>query len=165
MYAGGARMFGDFTDASKEVMTVAAIEAQRLGQCYIGTEHVFIGLCKVPDPELDAVFRTANLDPVYWRRYVRSVIAATDITNDGGQVIITPRLQEVLRIAERIMRKERTSGISPRQLFLALVAESNGIPVRLMKKQGVNLDQLTDVLLKPVSALPVISPLASKYPF
>ena len=56
-------MFEKFTDKARKVMSLAQEEARSLGQMYVGTEHLLLGLIKEGDGI--AAQALANLDVTY----------------------------------------------------------------------------------------------------
>ena len=42
-------MFEKFTDGARKVMVLAQEEARKLGQMYVGTEHILLGLIREED--------------------------------------------------------------------------------------------------------------------
>ena len=42
-------MFEKFTDGARKVMVLAQEEARKLGQLYVGTEHLLLGLIREED--------------------------------------------------------------------------------------------------------------------
>src|SRR2546421_12278350 len=129
-------MIGNLSESAVDAMTIVTAESQRFSQYYVGTEHLFIGLCKVNDPALAKAFQEAGFDPVYWRRKVRAAISVAGASAAGENIDLTPRCKKVAKIAERIARRQATEKVGPSHLFLAMLAEGEGIPVRIMRSNG-----------------------------
>ncbi len=157
-------MIGNLSDPAVEAMTVATSESQRFSQYYLGTEHLFIGLCKISDPELSRAFQEAGFDPVYWRRKIRAAISVAGSSAAGENIELTPRCKKVMKIAERIARRQVTDEVSPAHLFLALLAEGEGIPVRLMRGNGYEVDRLARVLASERSEETSVPACAKRFP-
>ena len=83
-------MIGNLSDAAVEAMSIATAESQRFSQYYVGTEHLFIGLCKMNDPDLARGFEEAGFDAVYWRRKVRAAISVAGSSTAAENIEITP---------------------------------------------------------------------------
>lgn len=135
-------MIGNLSDSALEAMAIASTESQRFSQYYLGTEHLFIGLCKVDDAELCRLFQETEFDPVYWRRKIRAAISVTGFSSAGDNTDLTPRCKKVMKIAERLAHRQSSELITPRHLFLAILAEGEGIPVRLMRANGYEIERL-----------------------
>jgi ATP-dependent Clp protease ATP-binding subunit ClpC len=158
-------MIGNLSDTAVEAMTIATSESQRFSQYYLGTEHLFIGLCKADDPELSQAFQEAGFDPVYWRRKVRAAISVAGSSAAGENIDLTPRCKKVMKIAERIARRQESEEITPRHLFLALLAEGEGIPVRLMRTNNCEIEKLGQVLANDPADDVSIAPCTQRFPF
>ncbi len=139
-------MSDNLSDSAWEAMTLATLESQRYNQYYLGTEHLFIGLCRLKDEELEESFDAASFDPVYWRKRVSATISSTNSSLPGDEVVPTPRCNAVLKIAERISRKEANDLVEPRHLLLAILVEGEGIPMRVMKGEGFKVEKLAFAL-------------------
>ena len=158
-------MIGNLSDTAVEAMTVATSESQRFSQYYIGTEHLFIGLCKIDDIELSRVFQEAGFDPVFWRRKVRAAISVAGSSTIGENIDLTPRCKTVMKIAERIARRNTSDEINPIHLFMALLAEGEGIPVRLMRANGCDIEKLAKQLSSERDDELSIAPNTRRFPF
>lgn len=141
-------MYGRLSDQSLVAMTLATTESKKFHQNYLGTEHLFIGLCKVEDPEMQDGFGRASIDPVYWRRKVRAEII-TSVQSNNHEVAPTPRCEKVLKLAEKIASKESAFAVSPRHLFLAILLEGQGIPARILRDNGISLEELIQCFAQP----------------
>jgi len=76
-------MNGMFTDRVKKVMQIAREESIRLGNDYVGTEHLLLGLIKEGDGVAVAVMRSMGVD----LDDLASTIEKT-ITSSGGMMTI-----------------------------------------------------------------------------
>ena len=93
-------MNGMFTDRVKKVMQIAREESIRLGNDYVGTEHLLLGLIKEGDGVAVSVMRSMGVD-------LEDMAASIEktITSSGGMMTIgqmlpfTPRAKKVLEIA------------------------------------------------------------------
>lgn len=158
-------MIGNLSEAAVDAMTIATAESQRFSQFYVGTEHLFIGLCKVNDADLALAFQEAGFDPVYWRRKVRAAISVAGASAAGENIDLTPRCKKVAKIAERIARRQSIEKVGPTQLFLALLAEGEGIPVRIMKSNGFEIEKLGRALANDRPDEPAATAQDRRFPY
>lgn len=141
-------MFGNLSSNGLTALSVASQESQHLNHYYVGVEHIFNGLCKVDDPVVVKACKDSNFDPVYWRRQVRSLVGRGGDPVWGKQLIVTPRSHRVLKLAERVSRHYQADKVEPAHLFLALLLEGHGFPVRLLRQEGFPIEQLQEALAK-----------------
>ena len=157
-------MSENLSDSAWEAMTLATNESQRYNQYYLGTEHLFIGLCRLKDEDLAESFEAASFDPNYWRKKVSSAISDTASSLPGDQVVPTPRCNAVLKIAEKISRKESQIWVEPRHLLLAILVEGEGIPIRVMKGEGYRVENLALALSGEPLQEETVNPDAHRFP-
>jgi ATP-dependent Clp protease ATP-binding subunit ClpC len=135
-------MYANFSIAAQAAMAAASEESVKLVHYYVGVEHMFIGLCQVGDAPLARAMQLSSFDPVYWRRQVRTAITTGIEPCWERKIFLTPRAQRVAKIATRVARQERSDNVEPSHLFLAILMEGEGIPVRLMHAAHVNVESL-----------------------
>lgn len=141
-------MFGNLSPSGLAAMSIASQEAQYLNHYYIGVEHIFLGLCKVEDPTVVRAGRDCGFDPGYWRRQVRSLMGRGGDPVWGKQMLVTPRSHLVLKLADRISRHYEADKVEAAHLFLALLLEGRGVPVRLLQGAGFPVAHLQEALQK-----------------
>jgi ATP-dependent Clp protease ATP-binding subunit ClpC len=141
-------MFGNLSPNGLAALSIASQESQQLNHYYLGAEHIFIGLCKADAPVVVKACKDCNFDPVYWRRQVRGVVGTGGDPVWGKQLIVTPRSHRVLKLAQRVSQHYRADKVEPAHLFLALLLEGQGIPVRQLRREGFPVETLEDALAK-----------------
>ena len=93
-------MNGMFTDRVKKVMQIAREEAIRLGNDYVGTEHLLLGLIKEGDGVAVAVMRSMGVDLEDCAATIEKTITSSGGMMTIGQMLpFTPRAKKVLEIA------------------------------------------------------------------
>lgn len=141
-------MFGNLSPNGLAALSIASQESQHLNHYYVGVEHIFNGLCKVDDPVVAKACKNCNFDRVYWRRQVRSLVGRGGDPVWGKQIIVTPRSYRVLKLAERASRHYQADKVEPAHLFMALLLEGQGIPVRLLQREGFPVERLQEALMQ-----------------
>ncbi|HLA43321.1 MAG TPA: ATP-dependent Clp protease ATP-binding subunit, partial [Aggregatilineales bacterium] len=120
-------------------------EASRLKHNYIGTEHLFNGLTRIQGGMTVRMLVESNLDV----REVRNVIRRE--VGMGDDVIsellsFTPRAHYVLAQAVYLADDMGESEVSEEQLLLSILQEGEGVPVRKLREQGVDVDRWINFL-------------------
>lgn len=139
-------MFANLSEKSLEAMSVASEESQRAKHYYLGTEHVFIGLSRIEDATITKAMQGCGLDPMTWHRRLQAALAPGGEPAWGRRLIITPRTDRVTRIASRIARHFNAERVEPGHLLLAMLIEGDGIPVRMLVQDGVDVGNLKSAL-------------------
>ena len=120
-------MFDKFTEKARKVMSLAQDEARELGQMYVGTEHLLLGLIKEGDGI--AAQAMAGLDVSYdeTMAIVREITRREAEPVPGGHIPFTPRAKRVLEGAYRETISRGQTYISTEHLLLGIVREGNGV--------------------------------------
>jgi ATP-dependent Clp protease ATP-binding subunit ClpC len=160
-------MFANLSEKALEALAVASQESERAHHYYVGTEHIFIGLTKIDDPVIVKTLQGCSLDPTEWRRRVRGALGPGAEPAWGRRMIITPRSDRVTKIAGRIQRHYNADRIEPAHLLLALLIEGDGLPVRLLLHEKVDVAALKRALvqnLEDAGARARVSPHSAQTP-
>ena len=115
---------------AEQVLALATQEAAFLRHYYLGTEHLFNGLCKAEDDLLTAVFTKANVDPLV-RRQIRQYQGRGPGLQSGEQISITPRMRSYLRSGGGSGRG-RSGGAHPPAPGPSMAGD--GLAVRLLSR-------------------------------
>ncbi len=115
-------MNGMFTDRVKKVMQLAREESVRLGNDYVGTEHLLLGLIREGDGVAVAVLKNLTVDLEELARSIEKAITSSGGMMTIGQMIpFTPRAKKVLEIAAQEARAMSHKYIGTEHLLLALM--------------------------------------------
>ncbi len=142
-------MNGMFTDRVKKVMQIAREESVRLGNDYVGTEHLLLGLVKEGDGVAVAVLRSMGVD-----LDELSVNIEKAITSAGGMMTIgqmlpfTPRAKKVLEIAANEARSMSHKYIGTEHLLLALMKDTESAAANALVAAGLEYDKVKEEISK-----------------
>ncbi len=133
-------MFEKFTDGARKVMVLAQEEARKLGQMYVGTEHLLLGLIREGDGI--AAKALAKLDVTYdaTLEQVRQLASKSDEPTPAGHIPFTPRAKRVLESALRESISANQSYIATEHLLLGILREGNGVALEALSHMGVSSD-------------------------
>ena len=139
-------MFEKFTDKARKVMSLAQEEARALGQMYVGTEHLLLGLIKEGDGI--AAQALANLDITYEETLatVRDLTKGESEPVPGGHIPFTPRAKRVLEDSYRETMSHGQTYISTEHLLLGIVREGNGSAMTVLARMGVSADAVRNAV-------------------
>ena len=139
-------MFEKFTDRARKVMSLSQDEARNLGQMYVGTEHLLLGLIKEGDGI--AAQALAKLDVTYDETLacVREITKKDAEPVPGGHIPFTPRAKRVLESAYRETMTHGQTYISTEHLLLGIVQEGNGVAMEALSRMGVSADAIRNAV-------------------
>ena len=136
---------GMFTDRVKKVMQIAREEAVRLGNDYVGTEHLLLGLIKEGDGVAVAVLRSMNIDLDELAANIEKTITSTGGMMTIGQMLpFTPRAKKVLEIAANEARSMSHKYIGTEHLLLALMKDTESTASNALASAGLEYEKVKE---------------------
>jgi ATP-dependent Clp protease ATP-binding subunit ClpC len=160
--------FNNLSEEAKQIFTLAAQESVDRNHFYLGVEHLFIALTKIPGGLAQGVLHHFGLDPKQVRDTIRSNIGIGSEKHRQG-IMYTPRIERVLELAEKESAKTK-SDIGQKHLLLGILKEGNSIPVRILQEQfNVSIPDMIKLIaeekIKYDSRInvPIFTPLLDKF--
>ena len=132
-------MWQRFTERARRAVFFAQGEAARLGDAYVSTEHMLLGLiCE------DDSFAVRILDKLGASRAgIRSEIERQATRGDaklGADMQLTPRGKRTIDLAYEEAESIGSDFIGTEHLLLGLVREAEGLAGRVLAKLGIELE-------------------------
>ncbi|MDR2692759.1 MAG: ATP-dependent Clp protease ATP-binding subunit [Chitinispirillales bacterium] len=138
-------MNGMFTDRVKKVMQIAREESVRLGNDYVGTEHLLLGLIKEGDGVAVAVMRGMGIDLEDLSDNIEKTITSVGGMMMVGQMLpFTPRAKKVLEIAANEARSMSHKYIGTEHLLLALMKDTESAAAGALAASGLEYDRVKE---------------------
>jgi len=132
--------FERFTDRAKRVLNEAKTAAIELGQSYIGTEHMLLGLFP-PGGVAAEVLKEAGVTKAKVEKRVLKAQPPGEVTlTEDDPVPFTPRSKAVLENALREALGLGHNYIGTEHLLLALVREEEGLGAKILAELGLEPD-------------------------
>ncbi|MGD9201840.1 MAG: Clp protease N-terminal domain-containing protein, partial [Chitinispirillia bacterium] len=142
-------MNGMFTDRVKKVMQIAREESVRLGNDYVGTEHLLLGLIKEGDGVAVAVLRSMGVDLEELSTNIEKAITSAGGMMTIGQMLpFTPRAKKVLEIAANEARSMSHKYIGTEHLLLALMKDTESAAANALVAAGLEYEKVKDEISK-----------------
>ncbi|MBN2169146.1 MAG: ATP-dependent Clp protease ATP-binding subunit [Actinobacteria bacterium] len=143
-------MFNDLGESAKLAISQAANISEELNHSYLGTEHLFLGVIELEDYNIKHQLNTVGVDVNVVVKEVRKEIG-TNGKKDRGRITLTPRSENVLKRAalegcDLVPGKVEAPGI-----MIAILQEGKGVPARVLKNNGVDVDKLINQLRTMIS--------------
>lgn len=134
-----------FTDRVKKVMQIAREESVRLGNDYVGTEHLLLGLIKEGDGVAVAVLRSMGVDLDQLTSNIEKAITSTGGMMTIGQMLpFTPRAKKVLEIAANEARSMSHKYIGTEHLLLALMKDTESAAANALAAASLEYEKVKD---------------------
>ena len=133
-------MWQRFTERARRVIFFAQGEAGRLGENFVTTEHLLLGLVRENDSVAARILERMGVS----LSRIRSEVERQVIRGDGhlGQDMqLTPRAKRVIDLAYDEARQLNNNYIGTEHLLLGLIREGEGLAARVLAKLGVDLER------------------------
>lgn len=134
--------FERFTEASKEVLTLAQEEAESGHHSYIGTEHILLAFVRVPESVAGVVLDRLNVDMKDVRRIIDRTLGANERTVIQ-QIIPTSRVKKIIDLSFAEARRMGDGFVGTEHLLLGLLLEGQGVGAHVLAELGADLANVT----------------------
>jgi len=123
----------NLNDEALKALRVAITEARRLGNSYIGPEHILLGLIADDQGAVAKAVSHEGLPPEELRKAIESAIARSECF-PGSHAGLTPQGKKVIELALGEAERLRLNTLGPEHLFLAILAEGENIGAYILKQ-------------------------------
>jgi len=129
-----------FTERARRVVFFAQEEAGRLGENYVSTEHLLLGLVRENDSVAARILDRIGVSLGRIRSEIERQVARGD-GRLGQDMQLTPRAKRVIDLAYDEARQLNNNYIGTEHLLLGLIREGEGLAGRVLSKLGVDLER------------------------
>ncbi len=140
-------MWQRFTERARKVVFYAQEEAGRLGENYVSTEHLLLGLVRENDSVAARILDRLGISIKQMRDEIDRQCAHGD-GRLGQDMQLTPRAKRVIDLAYDEARQLNNNYIGTEHLLLGLIREGEGLAGRVLSKMNVDLDQTRQEVIK-----------------
>jgi ATP-dependent Clp protease ATP-binding subunit ClpC len=130
-------MWEPFTERARRSIVLAQEEAQRLGNNYIGTEHLLLGIISEGESVAAKVLENLGVSLQKVRNEVEAIVGKGGQTTQH-EMVFTPRAKRVIELAFEEARALAHNYIGTEHLLLGLVREGEGVAARVLSNLGVD---------------------------
>ncbi|MBV9852327.1 MAG: AAA family ATPase, partial [Armatimonadetes bacterium] len=133
-------MWQRFTERARKVVFYAQEEAGRLGENYVSTEHLLLGLVRENDSVAARILDRIGVSLGRIRSEIERQVSRGD-GRLGQDMQLTPRAKRVIDLAYDEARQLNNNYIGTEHLLLGLIRGGEGLAGRVLSKLGVDLDR------------------------
>ena len=137
--------FERFAPDAQQSLTFAQEEAERSHHSYIGTEHLLLGLLRLPKGPAPVVLRELGVDIDTVRHTIATVIGRAERIIIQ-QIIPTSRVKMVIEIAFEEARRMGHERVDSGHVLMALVMEGEGIAAHVLEDLGATAQKVVAAL-------------------
>lgn len=133
-------MESNFSDRLQDVIRLSREEALRLGNDYIGPEHLLLGIIREGQGVAVRLLRNMECDILKLKKTVEDAIKSTGGTLTIGNLPLTKQAEKVLKISQIEAKIYKADVIGTEHLFLSLLREEDSISTQLMLQFNINYE-------------------------
>ncbi|MDO8683745.1 MAG: ATP-dependent Clp protease ATP-binding subunit [Armatimonadota bacterium] len=133
-------MWQRFTERARRVVFFAQEEAGRLGENYVSTEHLLLGLVRESDSVAARILERMGVSLSKIRTEIERQVSRGD-GRLGQDMQLTPRAKRVIDLAYDEARQLNNNYIGTEHLLLGLIREGDGLAGRVLAKLGVDIER------------------------
>jgi len=145
-------MFERFTERARRTIVLAREEAIRLGNPYLGTEHVLLGLVKKDDNTAARILKESNIELDEIRFEVERRITKQTPRPEIGEIPFTARSKKVLELAIDEAKLMGHNYIGTGHLLLGLMREGEGIGAGVLEDMRLDLAEVRKKVMEYANA-------------
>ena len=139
-------MQGKYTKKAKDVLARAKDAAAKLGNEYVGTEHILLGLTLVQESVAAKALESQNV--TYHQVMERIAEMNKGKTTFYVPSDLTPRAKRVVDLSLQEALRMGTNYVGTEHILIALLRETDTLAVKLLTGLGVNIQHLyEDIML------------------
>ncbi len=140
-------MFEDrLTEKAKEALNYAAEAALEMGQNYVGTEHLLVGLIRESDGVAGKILEANEISDEQVIEKINALIGTGEPIS-GITPEATPRTKRVIQNSYVEARRMGHSYVGTEHLLIAVLRESESIAVKILLELGISPQKLYNEIL------------------
>jgi ATP-dependent Clp protease ATP-binding subunit ClpC len=136
-----------FSPDALGALTLARDEAVALKHHYLGTEHLLLGVMRVPDNSAGRVLaEDTELEAV--RTEVGRIVGLGH-SAPSGDLPLTTRARQVLHFARREADYYQSEQVAPEHVLIGIFREGDGIAMQALLTLGVDPGRVIEAITRP----------------
>jgi ATP-dependent Clp protease ATP-binding subunit ClpC len=142
-------MDAKFSPRVRDIMSLSHGEAVRLGNPYIGLEHLFLGMLKEGGSCAIQLLHNLNLNiEIFQQKLEASVRVANATKPVGDNLPLTKQAERVLKYTYIVAKEFRSDMVRSEHLMLAILHERNNIISQNLEFEGITYENFREELIK-----------------
>lgn len=142
-------MDAKFSPRVREIMFRSHEEAVKLGNSYIGLEHLFLGIIDGKDNGVTNILDELKLDiEAFKQKLVASIKSNIVQKNNTDNIPLTKQTERALKFTYIVAKEFNCEYVNPEHLMLAILHDDNNIVSQRLEYEGINYDIFKSKLRK-----------------
>lgn len=141
-------MEAKFSQRVKDVISFSREEALRLGNDFIGVEHLLLGLIREGDGKAIVVLREFHLDLKMIRKEIEQNLSAshTSVAKNLSNIPLVKQAERVLKLTYLEAKLYKSPMIGTEHLLLSILKNEDNVACSILNKYGVIYENVKDEL-------------------
>ena len=142
-------MDAKFSPRVRDIMSLSHGEAVRLGNPYIGLEHLFLGMLKDGGSCAIQLLNNLNLNlEIFQQKLEASVRVSNPTKTTSDNLPLTKQAERVLKYTYIVAKEFRSDMVRSEHLMLAILHERNNIISQNLEFEGITYENFRQELIK-----------------
>jgi ATP-dependent Clp protease ATP-binding subunit ClpC len=132
-------MEAKFSPRVKDVISYSREEALRLGNDFIGVEHLLLGLIREGEGKAITILKEFNLDLMHVRKEIETGLVKSQVTfqQPSANIPLVKQAEKVLKIMYLEAKVFKSSLIGTEHLLLSILKSTESIACQTLNKYGI----------------------------
>ncbi|MEM8613716.1 MAG: Clp protease N-terminal domain-containing protein, partial [Cyanobacteria bacterium P01_H01_bin.105] len=144
-------MFERFNDKATSALMIAQQQASQLGQRYVGTELILIGVIAQGDSLVSPIARAAGITLQAVQTAVESILKSEiNRKQTFTDIPFTPGATQLLEQATKEAQQLDQSDVGPEHLLLAITSSNGSAAAKILQTLGIDLVSLRIAIIRAV---------------
>lgn len=141
-------MEAKFSQRVKDVISFSREEALRLGNDFIGVEHLLLGLIREGDGKAIAVLREFQLDLRMIRKEIEQGLSSSSVASSQNlaNIPLVKQAERVLKLTYLEAKLYKSPMIGTEHLLLSILKNEDSVACSILNKYGVIYENVKDEL-------------------
>ena len=137
-----------FSSQVKEIISYSREEALRLGNPFIGTEHLLLGMIRDGENTAMKILKSLNIDLYELRREIETAVKdkSGSATPNANSLPLTKQAEKVIRITVLEAKSSKSSLVETEHLMLSILKNKENIATQILQQFDVNYESFKNEL-------------------
>ncbi|MCX7909158.1 MAG: ATP-dependent Clp protease ATP-binding subunit [Ignavibacteria bacterium] len=135
-----------FSNRVKDVLRFSQEEAIKLGNDFIGTEHILLGMIREGEGIAIKILRNLGIDLEKLRETIVNKLKGSEVGNSSGTIPLSKQLEKILRMSLFEAKSYKTDIAGTEHLLLAILRDQNNSAKEILNKFGVDFEKVKNEL-------------------
>ncbi|MBX7240500.1 MAG: ATP-dependent Clp protease ATP-binding subunit [Bacteroidia bacterium] len=135
-------MDANFSDRLRDVLSYTREEAIRLGQEYIGPEHMILGMIRDGEGLAITLIQNFGVDLLQLKKSIENAVKGSYNVVNVTNIPFTRQADKVLKYARLEAKGFNSPDIETEHLLLGILKEENNVAAHILGRSGVNYEMV-----------------------